>query len=157
MNRNRKRVRISLAPIQERTVKKIKEVDIWKVSQENKNLVKKNSELRMGVRKLMEERVEAGHRVEKARMVVVDLVSRFEGIKQKVEETSEIAELARDMQMKLNMNGDEDVNVHDTAFLMNDDEDKENQDPSRAILKPIHQSSKYTTRVADCSVYGFDD
>lgn len=169
MNSNRKRARISLAPIQDiNDGKRIKDIDYWRVSQENQHLAKRNSRLRMNVRKLMEERLDAGHRAEKAKLVVINLVSRFEEIKSKVEETAEMVNLAKDMEVKLNINGDEDVNhIHNTAFVMNhdpDEEDKENKDPSLTVAsssfgKPVidQPGKSYIPRIADCSIYGFDD
>lgn len=158
---NRKRTRISLAPIQETASKRIKEFDMWRVCQENQYLAKKNSQLRMNVRKLMEQRTETGHRIEKNRLVVINLVSRFEEIQREVEKSSEITQLVDDMGVKMNLNGNENVNAalsHNTALLMNDGgENKENQDPSRSVLKPIHQTKSYIPRIADCSIYGFDD
>ena len=113
MNAKRKRAMIFLSPIQENDGKRVKELDYWRVCQENKHLAKRNSQLRMGVRKLMEERDRSDHRTDKARLVVIDLISRFEGIKKKVEETTEMTELAKDLEVKLKIKGVENVNIHE--------------------------------------------
>lgn len=170
---------MSLPPIQENEGKRVKELDYWRVCEENKHLAKKNSQLKMSVRKLVEERDEADHRTDKARLVVIDLVSRFEVIKKKVEETAEIRELVKDLEVKLNIKGVENVNIHknvnthkkvnthknfnthENAILHPDDENKENQDPFLPPFKGTKQIPKqhinYIPRIADCSVYGFDD
>lgn len=157
MSNNRKRVRNSLVPIQG---KRIKEFDYWRVCQENQHLAKKNNQLRVDVRQLMHKKIDAGHKVEKSKLVVIDLVSRFEQIKEKIEETSDITELAGRMKVKFNIHGDDNAsNIHDTAFLMNcNDENKENQDPSRIPpTETMSQTKSYIPRIADCSIYGFDD
>lgn len=156
MSKSCKRVRNSLVPVQG---KRVKEFDYWRVCQENQHLAKKNNQLRVDVRKLMDKRIEAGHRVEKSKLAVIDLVSRFEQIKEKVEEASEITELVKSMEVKLNIHGDDNTNIHNTAFVMDEnDEDKENQDPSRvSTFIPINQTQTYIPRIADCSIYGFDD
>lgn len=157
MNNNRKRVHNSLVPIQG---KRVKEFDYWRVCRENQLLAKKNNQLRVEVRGLMDKRIEAGQKVSKSKLVVIDLVSRFEEIKEKVEEVSEITELVKNMEVKLNIHGDDNTNIHNTAFLLNEnDDDKENQDPSRIppSFKPINQTKSYIPRIADCSIYGFDD